>query len=337
MRKLIFLFLQLVISAALFAQATVNQNTTLVNGFGKKISGDDFIYHSSIPVARESLLIRATDGKSTMVWETAPVPAKLNTGTVTFSWLAGIGSSPGKASFDLSVNGIKKFTIWADGSDEWSLKADDGTTLSFKKDLTDQHGDRFGFIYLTMPVSSLIPGQPVTLQVTGGNFNKTSWYMTFRFAVENGLTVKALPAISEADGKQYQLGVAGILHFGESANAKVFMDGKLINESQVNFGYNYVKLRLPVVKTRKVVNYRLEIADQVWKGKLELNPVRKWRVNFVQHTHTDIGYTRSQTDILAEHLRFIDLRWIIATIQMIIRKNQNSDGPVSHRGQWMSI
>ncbi|MBK6965711.1 MAG: glycosyl hydrolase family 38 [Bacteroidales bacterium] len=306
MRKLIFLFLQLVISAALFAQATVNQNTTLVNGFGKKISGDDFIYHSSIPVARESLLIRATDGKSTMVWETAPVPAKLNTGTVTFSWLAGIGSSPGKASFDLSVNGIKKFTIWADGSDEWSLKSDDGTTLSFKKDLTDQHGDRFGFIYLTMQASSLIPGQPVTLQVTGGNFNKTSWYMTFRFAVENGLTVKALPAISEADGKQYQLGVAGILHFGESAAAKVFMDGKLVNESQVNFGYNYVKLRLPVVKTRKIVNYRLEIADQVWKGKLELNPVRKWRVNFVQHTHTDIGYTRSQTDILAEHLRFID-------------------------------
>ena len=29
-------------------------------------------------------------------------------------------------------------------------------------------------------------------------------------------------------------------------------------------------------------------------------------MNLVQHTHTDIGYTRSQMEILAEHLRYID-------------------------------
>jgi alpha-mannosidase len=306
MRTLIFLFIQLVMGPALFAQTLVDQNTTLVNGYGKKVSGDDFTYHSSIPIARESLLIRATDGNSTMVWETAPVPENLKTGTVTFAWLAGIGSSPGKASFDLEVNGNRKFTFWADGTDEWSMKSEDGFTLSFTKDMIDQHGDRFGFIYLTMPAKSLTPGQPVTLKVTGGNFNKTSWYMTFKFAIENGLTVKAMPAVSEEAGKQYQLGVAGILHFGESAPAKVFVDGKLISETQINFGYNYVKLKLPAVTYKKVVNYRLEVAGQTWKGKLELNPVKQWRVNFVQHSHTDIGYTRSQTEILAEHLRFID-------------------------------
>jgi hypothetical protein len=37
-----------------------------------------------------------------------------------------------------------------------------------------------------------------------------------------------------------------------------------------------------------------------------LDPVRKWEIKLIQHTHTDIGYTRSQTDILAEHLRYID-------------------------------
>ncbi len=37
-----------------------------------------------------------------------------------------------------------------------------------------------------------------------------------------------------------------------------------------------------------------------------LDPVRKWDIKLIQHTHTDIGYTRSQTDILAEHLRYID-------------------------------
>ena len=33
---------------------------------------------------------------------------------------------------------------------------------------------------------------------------------------------------------------------------------------------------------------------------------RHWQMNLVQHTHTDIGYTRSQMEILAEHLRYID-------------------------------
>jgi hypothetical protein len=33
---------------------------------------------------------------------------------------------------------------------------------------------------------------------------------------------------------------------------------------------------------------------------------RPWVVYFVQHTHTDIGFTRSQAEILSAHLRFID-------------------------------
>ena len=35
-------------------------------------------------------------------------------------------------------------------------------------------------------------------------------------------------------------------------------------------------------------------------------PVKKWTVYLVQHTHTDIGYTKPQTEILSEHLRYID-------------------------------
>ena len=39
---------------------------------------------------------------------------------------------------------------------------------------------------------------------------------------------------------------------------------------------------------------------------LVLEPVTPWTIHLVQHTHTDIGYTRPQTEILPEHLRFID-------------------------------
>lgn len=42
------------------------------------------------------------------------------------------------------------------------------------------------------------------------------------------------------------------------------------------------------------------------KNSVTLDPVKKWNIKFIQHTHTDIGYTRSQTEILAEYLRYID-------------------------------
>mgnify|MGYP003623885749 CR=1 FL=1 len=35
-------------------------------------------------------------------------------------------------------------------------------------------------------------------------------------------------------------------------------------------------------------------------------PVKKWTIYLVQHTHTDIGYTKPQTEILMEHLRYVD-------------------------------
>lgn len=41
-------------------------------------------------------------------------------------------------------------------------------------------------------------------------------------------------------------------------------------------------------------------------GPLTVVPPRKWTVYLAQHTHTDIGYTRPQTEILPEHLRYID-------------------------------
>ncbi len=38
----------------------------------------------------------------------------------------------------------------------------------------------------------------------------------------------------------------------------------------------------------------------------EFHPPRKWTVYLNQHTHTDIGYTKPQHEIMAEHLRYID-------------------------------
>lgn len=41
-------------------------------------------------------------------------------------------------------------------------------------------------------------------------------------------------------------------------------------------------------------------------GPFQVEPPRRWIVYLTQHTHTDIGYTRPQTEILPEHLRYLD-------------------------------
>ncbi|MDD3666234.1 MAG: glycoside hydrolase family 38 C-terminal domain-containing protein [Bacteroidales bacterium] len=297
----------LVALCAAQAQPTDSSPTNIVNGYQQTLSGTDFWYHSSIQSVKESLLIRATDGNSAMQWETAATPDSIANPFTTFVWLAGIGSSPGKASFSLAVDGKELFTFWADGNPGWTLRNDDGSTLRFKNDFTDQHGDQFGFMFLTLPTKKLSPGKPLQIKVTGGKFSKTSWYMTFKFPIINGITFKALPAIPRhANNQPTQLGVAGIMYFGEPARAHVYVAEKLVVDTPVRFGYNHVRVPLPATKTTTTVPYRLVINHQEWTGTLNMAPVRPWRVNFVQHSHTDIGYTRSQTDILAEHLRYID-------------------------------
>ncbi|MEE4177923.1 MAG: glycoside hydrolase family 38 C-terminal domain-containing protein [Bacteroides sp.] len=306
MKSFAITLIQLFLIASVIAQGQGNSGNTIVNGYQEKIAGVDFSYHSSVQAAKESLLARATDGNSFVEWKTAAVPEVLNQETVTFVWLAGIGSSPGLASFDVAVNGQTRFTFHTDGSEAWNLEASDGSSLSFKSDFIDQHGDRFGFMYLSIPAVSLKLGEPLTLRVTGSNSGKTSWYMTFKFPLQDGLNFRALPAISILDGKEYQLGIAGIFHFGGTEKAKIFINNSLLEEREINFGYNHVRVNIPAVTQSTTVDYRLEIGDKTWQGELQLHPVRQWKVNFVHHTHTDIGYTRSQTDILAEHLRYID-------------------------------
>lgn len=306
MKTMNLMLLFIFFGSRIIAQPDIFEQTQLVNGFSKKIEGATISYHSSIPLAKESLLVRATDGNSSMEWETSPAPINPEKKNVTFVWLSGLGSSPGTASFSLQVNDSKKFEFWADGTDEWQLRNEEGWQLTFRKDYIDQHGDRFGFMYLTIPASEIETGKPLKIKITGGNYDKTSWYMTFMFEVKTGFSFKSFPAITRKNGSSKQLAVAGVLHFGEATQAKIFIDNKLLKQQTVNFGYNYIKIELPEVEKSKTVNYKLEIGDFIESGEIKLNPVKKWRVNFVQHAHTDIGYTRPQTEILAEHLRYID-------------------------------
>jgi hypothetical protein len=300
------LFFLLFLSLFAHSQALITPDDHIINGFERKISGDDFSRQSSVSGINKSLIIRATDGKYSMEWQTETMPATIKEKYVTVVWLAGIGSSPGFADMTLTVNNQQKITFHTDSKKDWKIQSADGSELLFHSDMEDQHGDKFGFMFLRIPSEKVEKGKPLILKMTGGNDRKSSWYMTFQMPVRSGLSVRPFPAIIKENGQNMQLASGTVLYIGMPQTAKIYLNDKMVKEQQLVFGSNYLRLGLPEVKQKMTVNFRLEAGSFSQELKLEPFPVRKWQVNLVQHSHTDIGYTRSQTEILAEHLRYID-------------------------------
>ncbi len=72
-------------------------------------------------------------------------------------------------------------------------------------------------------------------------------------------------------------------------------------------GTNQIEALVPVLASAATVRASIESASGKQEcGSFQLKAPRKWTVYLTQHTHTDIGYTRPQTEILPEHLRYID-------------------------------
>ena len=308
MKRIAFLFLGgLIISwISLNAQSFLTPDDYLINGYSKKVSGLDYDYQSCIPGLHESLLMRATSGKDYIEWETEPVPSHIGSKYATFTWVAALGSSLGKARMDLAVDGIQNYSFYTDGLKTWEVKGTDGSYLSFNSIMVDQNGDNHGYMILRIPPDRLASGKPLSIRVTGSQARLTSWYMTFKKPVKTGVTLNPLPAIIKKGSTQLQLVEAAIFYFGKGSEANIYADGKLIETALLKFGYNAVNLGLrPVVKPTQI-ELKVVAGTFSMKNKVQLGPVKKWNIKFVQHTHTDIGYTRSQTEILAEHLRYID-------------------------------
>jgi hypothetical protein len=295
-----------VTTPGLRGQSFLTPDDRIVNGFARKLSGTDFEYHSCIPGLRESILVRATGGKDMMEWETAAAPEYPEKKYAAFVWIAALGSGPGTARMDLTVNGEPSLSFFTDGRRSWDIEGSGGAMLSFRAVMTDQHGDHHGYMILRMPAGSITPRKPLKLRVTGSASNLSSWYMTFRKPVETGVTLNAFPAMLKNQGNPLQLVEAGIFYFGDGAEAKIFADGKLIEKTTLNFGYNSVNLGLPAVRKPKMLSLKIVAGDFSAASSVTLEPVRKWHISFIQHAHTDIGYTRPQNEILAEHLRYID-------------------------------
>ena len=273
-----------------------------VSGYASTIAGATIDYPSPITAARTALIARATDGTSTIAWRSEPAPA----GGVTLVWLTGFGSNLGAKNFTLSMNGTPVAVFSTASSDGWTIEGPAGKRLQFTCVLVDRNQDRFGLMRLTLPTGTYEAGKAVELRITGEAAKSPAWVMVFTYPIANGLTVASRPVILKNGGTPAQPLDLEVLHIGEPTNATLRIAGRPDETFPVAFGVTRHAILIPPVTSATTMDIGLTVGRATSTARITVHPVRRWTVYLVQHAHTDIGYTRPQTEILAEHLRYID-------------------------------
>ncbi|HKL19545.1 MAG TPA: hypothetical protein VJ905_11275, partial [Halalkalibaculum sp.] len=284
----------------------VPDSDLLLPGYMNRISGTKFTYGTAIPGVEDAMIVRATDGNWFMEWETAQVPSDISQKYISFVWAANLDSRTDDIPMTLSVNGRTDigFNLRYDG--QWRVE-NDGVSLSFQQSVIDEHGDFYGFMILRAPADRLESGEPVTLRVTAGSTQTSAWYMTVTEPVRESLRVTPNDAVLVMDGERVQPLSVQTVHFGKPGSASFSLDSEDAVQFEQQFGLNEFVIHHPITDQNETVPASVTAGEKRLETELQLEPVRKWNMHLVQNTHTDIGYTRPQTEIMSELIRHIDL------------------------------
>ena len=114
------------------------------------------------------------------------------------------------------------------------------------------------------------------------------------------------PVLFKEGGKSFQQVVASY-RSDKAGKIVITNGGKELLKADIIRGINRYLLTFPAVTKPGKITLTAKIDDKpAEKYPVILVPPKKWEIYFVQHSHTDIGYTRPQSEILAEHMRYID-------------------------------
>jgi alpha-mannosidase len=281
-----------------------------LHGFDRAISGGGFNYHGPHPAITKSMLVRHKSGENIISWSTEVVPEYHDGTHVSFLWYFAIDHNAGETPFDLSINGESNLRFTNERGSQpgsWSVPGAQGTELQFNATMIDKYSDLMGIATLRIPLTLIKRGEAVVLSVTAGDSGKTNWYMTYegRVSPETVLSQSALVA-RDGDSRSVLLHLT-MVHLEPETGLEIRLSSGPVMHETVRTGYNLFTIPVPEALVGSEISAEIRAGDgEVAIRRIRLEAVREWIVYLVMHTHTDIGYTRAQTEILPEHLRYID-------------------------------
>lgn len=303
-KKSVFFFIILFLATYISAQ-----ETTYFKGFTQKISPVSFGYHSPLPDVKTSLLIRGKKEFGPISWETEAVPTTFQKEYVHFIWMYGKDVTHMPSTFHLSFNGKELLSFKNSGKGllgEEMVNGNLGSLLTFNNTMIDKYGDQMGFAVLRVPLNLIRKGKSNEITVSSEPENQDTWYMTFEAALQPSLDIRQNMVVIKEGDKRWHNVVLEILHLGPEEEIVIHIED---NEKTgvLQTGYNRLDVNMPMVEGTTPYEAEIKIGDRKEVVKnFSMAPVKEWEVYLVQHTHSDIGYTRPQSEILGEHLRYID-------------------------------
>lgn len=124
-------------------------------------------------------------------------------------------------------------------------------------------------------------------------------------ATAEGIQTRVLPAVYKSPHGRMQKVEVTLSHAGDPAKVTLRL-GEQVRNERIIAGKNVFVFDIPAVTSVQELPFTMTYGKEHRSTQVSVSPARHWQMNLVQHTHTDIGYTRSQMEILAEHLRYID-------------------------------
>ncbi|MBE0646999.1 MAG: hypothetical protein IH596_04360 [Bacteroidales bacterium] len=310
MIKTLISFLFVVTASLASGQTTSSWPGVYYQGYASSLKGGGFSYHSPEPDVTKSMLIRANDSSQYIAWQTESIPATIQDAAVRFVWMFGIDANPESYQWKMFVNNRYLLTFTnpvLSGKGNWVVTGESGSEIDFRTTMLDKYNDPMGYAILTVPRNFLNPGGPQVIKIVGENAGKQTWYMTFEAPVKESVNVIQEEAVIRKDGKDFQSFLFQLVHLGEPEHAEIRIENEITMSFRAETGFNSIRILLPDTGSVVTRTADLKLGD---KDPVPITftakPVRHWTIYLVQHTHTDIGYTRPQTEILPEHLRYID-------------------------------
>ncbi len=283
---------------------------TYSSGYERSLRGGGFQYHSPLPDVTTSLLLRSIDSLQFIEWETEAVHHPENQRNISFIWMFGIDANTDSHRFKLSLNGTPLLSFSNPLVSEMKMmryEGIDGSELIFRPVMIDKYGDPMGIAILTVPVTLVKKGVAQRLKIMGESAGSRSWYMTYEHGLRESVSINAVPAIIRGEKENYLPFSMKIVHLGEKTMGTVTIPGLFNKPFDLEIGFNDISILLPENTSpgplTAIVTINGKPSDTIG---FTVSQFPHFTVFLVQHTHTDIGYTRPQTEILPDHLRYID-------------------------------
>lgn len=120
------------------------------------------------------------------------------------------------------------------------------------------------------------------------------------------LQTKLHPAVYKSSSGPVRRVAVTVGYDGQVTEAELAL-GRQVRHVRLEEGENHFVFDIPDAGTDRTLPLSLRAGQvSLASDEVKVPAARYWQMNLVQHTHTDIGYTRSQMEVLAEHLRYID-------------------------------